>query len=119
MQALRSDCRQIVRSSSNLKPGRDCIVAHGLPRIDRSAATPSLLVQIVTDDQEEPALLECHVGNGGQESACGWCKDKWGISWQIALRGAGGQRAEAKRAFDAMMDMRKVDVAVIEAARRG
>src|SRR3981081_4062767 len=63
------------------------------------------------------------VGNGGQESACGWCKDKWGVSWQITPRvltaaiAAGGD--EAKRAFDAMMKMRKTDVAVIEAARRG
>ena len=62
-------------------------------------------------------------GNGGQESACGWCKDKWGISWQITPRvlmealTAGGD--EAKRAFDAMMDMKKIDVATIEAARRG
>jgi hypothetical protein len=63
------------------------------------------------------------VGNGGQESACGWCKDKWGVSWQITPRvltdalAAGG--AEAKRAFEAMMNMRKIDVAAIEAARRG
>jgi predicted 3-demethylubiquinone-9 3-methyltransferase (glyoxalase superfamily) len=63
------------------------------------------------------------VGNGGQESACGWCKDRWGLSWQITPRAltaalaAGGD--EARRAFDAMMTMRKIDVAVIEAARRG
>ena len=63
------------------------------------------------------------VGNGGQESACGWCKDKWGISWQITPRvlmeamAAGG--AEAKRAFEAMMGMKKIDVAAIKAARRG
>ena len=63
------------------------------------------------------------VGNGGQESQCGWCKDKWGISWQITPRvlmeahAVGG--AEAKRAFDAMMDMRKIDVAAIQAAGRG
>src|SRR5262245_43989205 len=63
------------------------------------------------------------VGNGGQESACGWCKDEWGVAWQITPRvltaalAAGG--AEAKRAFDAMMDMKKIDVAVIKAARRG
>jgi predicted 3-demethylubiquinone-9 3-methyltransferase (glyoxalase superfamily) len=61
--------------------------------------------------------------NGGQESACGWCKDRWGLSWQITPRTlteamiAGG--AEAKRAFSAMMTMKKIDVAVIEAARRG
>jgi hypothetical protein len=63
------------------------------------------------------------VGNGGEESECGWCKDKWGISWQITPRvlteamAAGG--AEAKRAFDAMMTIKKIDVAKIEAARRG
>ena len=63
------------------------------------------------------------VGNGGQESACGWCKDKWGISWQITPRvlteamAAGGD--EARRAFTAMMSMKKIDVAAITAARRG
>src|SRR6476661_3953252 len=62
------------------------------------------------------------VGNGGQESACGWCKDRWGLSWQITPRvltdalAAGGD--EAKRAFDAMMSMKKIDVATIESARR-
>ena len=62
-------------------------------------------------------------GNGGQESACGWCKDRWGLSWQITPRAltdalaAGG--AEARRAFEAMMSMKKIDVATIEAARRG
>jgi len=80
--------------------------------------------QIATDDQDETdRYWNAIVGNGGQESACGWCKDKWGVSWQITPRvlteamAAGG--AEAKRAFDAMMDMRKIDVAAIEAARRG
>ena len=63
------------------------------------------------------------VGNGGEESMCGWCKDKWGISWQITPRAlseamiAGGD--EAKRAFEAMMSMKKIDIATIEAARRG
>ena len=63
------------------------------------------------------------MGNGGQESACGWCKDKSGVSWQITPRvltealAAGGD--EAKRAFDAMMGMTKIDIAVIKAARRG
>jgi len=80
--------------------------------------------QIATDDQDETdRYWNAIVGNGGQESECGWCKDKWGISWQITPRvlteamAAGG--AEAKRAFDAMMTMRKIDVAAIEAARRG
>ena len=63
------------------------------------------------------------MGHGGQESACGWCKDKWGVSWQITPRvlleaiAIGGD--EAKRAFEAMMHMGKIDVAAIEAARRG
>jgi len=80
--------------------------------------------QIATDDQAETdRYWDAIVGNGGQESACGWCKDRWGLSWQITPRaltnalGAGG--AEAKRAFAAMMGMKKIDVAAIEAARRG
>ena len=80
--------------------------------------------QIATDDQSETdRYWNAIVGNGGQESACGWCKDKWGISWQITPRAltaamaAGG--AEAKRAFEAMMEMGKIDIAKIEAARRG
>ena len=80
--------------------------------------------QIATDNQEETdRYWNAIVGNGGQESACGWCKDRWGLSWQITPRAltdalaAGG--GEAKRAFDAMMSMKKVDIATIEAARRG
>ena len=80
--------------------------------------------QIATEDQKETdRYWNAIVGNGGQESQCGWCKDKWGISWQITPRvltdalAAGGD--EAKRVFDAMMGMRKIDVAAIEAARRG
>lgn len=80
--------------------------------------------QIATDDQQETdRYWNAIVGNGGQENACGWCQDKWGISWQITPRvlteamKAGGE--EAKRAFAAMMEMRKIDVAAIEAARRG
>jgi predicted 3-demethylubiquinone-9 3-methyltransferase (glyoxalase superfamily) len=80
--------------------------------------------QIATEDQEETdRYWNAIVGNGGQESQCGWCKDKWGISWQITPRvltdalAAGGD--EAKRAFDAMMGMKKIDIAAIEAARRG
>ncbi|MBB3033226.1 VOC family protein [Alteriqipengyuania lutimaris] len=81
-------------------------------------------LQIHTEDQEETdRLWNAIVGNGGQESACGWCKDKWGVSWQITPRAlthalaAGGE--EAKRAFEAMMQMQKIDIAAIEAARRG
>ena len=79
---------------------------------------------VVTENQEETdRYWNAIVGNGGEESMCGWCKDKWGVSWQITPRvltdalGAGG--AEAKRAFEAMMPMRKIDVAKIEAARKG
>ncbi|MEW4448425.1 VOC family protein [Qipengyuania sp. JC766] len=81
-------------------------------------------LQVHTDDQEETdRLWNAIVGNGGQESACGWCKDKWGVSWQITPRAltsalsAGGE--ESRRAFEAMMGMTKIDVAAIEAARRG
>jgi predicted 3-demethylubiquinone-9 3-methyltransferase (glyoxalase superfamily) len=80
--------------------------------------------QIATDNQEETdRYWNAIVGNGGAESQCGWCKDKWGISWQITPRvltdamAKGG--APAKRAFEAMMKMRKIDVAKIEAAIRG
>jgi predicted 3-demethylubiquinone-9 3-methyltransferase (glyoxalase superfamily) len=80
--------------------------------------------QIATDDQSETdRYWNAIVGNGGEESACGWCRDKWGLSWQITPRVlteammAGGE--EAQRAFTAMMKMKKIDVAAIEAARRG
>ena len=80
--------------------------------------------QVATDNQEETdRYWNAIVGNGGQESQCGWCKDRWGLSWQITPRvltdamAAGGD--EAKRAFEAMMPMKKIDVATIEAARRG
>lgn len=80
--------------------------------------------QVATDNQEETdRYWNAIVGNGGVESQCGWCKDRWGLSWQITPRAltdafnAGG--AEAKRAFDVMMTMGKIDVAAIEAARRG
>ena len=81
--------------------------------------------QIATDDQAETdCLWNAIVGNGGQESACGWCKDKWGISWQITPRVlmtaiTDPDRAAAKRAFEAMMTMGKIDIAAIEAAWRG
>jgi len=81
--------------------------------------------QVATEDQAETdRYWNAIVGNGGQESECGWCKDNWGISWQItpiALTSAytSPDRAAAKRAFDAMMTMKKIDIAVIEAAVRG
>ena len=101
--------------------GIPCIGLNGGPTFKHSEA---FSFQIMTEDQEETdRYWNAIVGNGGQESGCGWCKDKWGISWQITPRvltealAAGG--AEAKRAFDAMMTMQKIDVAKIEAARRG
>ena len=79
--------------------------------------------QIATEDQgETDRYWSAIIGNGGQESECGWCKDRWGLSWQITPRvltealAAGGE--EARRAFDAMMGMKKIDVAAIAAARR-
>jgi len=81
--------------------------------------------QVATDDQAETdRLWNAIVGNGGQESACGWCKDRWGLSWQITPRVLieainDPDRAAAKRAFEAMMTMGKIDIAAIEAARRG
>jgi predicted 3-demethylubiquinone-9 3-methyltransferase (glyoxalase superfamily) len=83
----------------------------------------SFMVQ--TDSQEETdRYWNAIVGNGGQESACGWCKDRWGFSWQITPRAlleamADPDRAAAKRAMEAMMTMRKIDIAAIEAARAG
>ena len=81
--------------------------------------------QVATEDQAETdRYWNAIVGNDGQESQCGWCKDKWGISWQItpiALTKAytSSDRGAAKRAFEAMMTMKKIDVAAIEAAVRG
>src|SRR3546814_1194181 len=81
--------------------------------------------QFATDTQAETdRLWNAIVANGGQESACGWCKDKWGLSWQITPRAliaaiTDSDQAAAKRAFEAMMEMTKIDIAAIEAARRG
>ena len=101
--------------------GIPCIGLNGGPAFRPDEA---FSFQIATDDQEETdRYWAAIVGNGGQESACGWCKDRWGISWQITPRvltealAAGG--AEAQRAFEAMMTMGKIDVAAIEAAIRG
>ena len=100
--------------------GVSCIGLNGGPAFKHNEA---FSFQIATDDQSETdRYWNAIVGNGGQESACGWCKDKWGVSWQITPRvltealAAGGD--EAKRAFDAMMTMKKIDVAAIKAARR-
>lgn len=101
--------------------GIPCLGLNGGPAFKHSEA---FSFQVMTDDQAETdRYWDAIVGNGGQESACGWCKDCWGLSWQITPRvlmealGAGG--AEAKRAFEAMMSMGKIDVAKIEKARRG
>ncbi|WP_426127578.1 VOC family protein [Pararhizobium sp. PWRC1-1] len=101
--------------------GIPCIGLNGGPTFKHSEA---FSFQISTEDQEETdRYWNAIVGNGGQESECGWCKDKWGISWQITPRvlmeamAVGG--AEAKRAFEAMMHMKKIDVAAITKARRG
>ena len=101
--------------------GIPCLGLNGGPAFRHNEA---FSFQIATDDQAETdRYWNAIVGNGGQESACGWCKDRWGLSWQITPRAltdalaAGG--AEAQRAFQAMMSMKKIDVGAIEAARRG
>jgi 2-polyprenyl-6-hydroxyphenyl methylase/3-demethylubiquinone-9 3-methyltransferase len=102
--------------------GIPCLGLNGGPQFPH---TEAFSFQIATDDQAETdRLWNAIVGNGGQESACGWCKDKWGLSWQITPRALthavmGPDPAAAKRAFDAMMTMGKIDIAKIEAARRG
>ncbi len=101
--------------------GIPCLGLNGGPVFRHNEA---FSFQIATDDQEETdRYWNAIVENGGAESECGWCKDKWGISWQITPRvlteaiAAGGE--EARRAFAAMMTMKKIDVAAIEAARKG
>ena len=101
--------------------GVACMGLNGGPQFKH---TEAFSFQIATDDQAETdRYWNAIVGNGGAESACGWCKDRWGLNWQITPRTltdamvAGG--AEAKRAFEAMMPMKKIDVAAIDAARRG
>ena len=102
--------------------GIPCLGLNGGPAFKHSEA---FSFQIATEDQAETdRLWEAIVGNGGQESECGWCRDKWGLSWQITPRVlmeaiADPDPAAAKRAFEAMMTMRKIDIAAIEAAWRG
>lgn len=102
--------------------GIPCIGLNGGPIFKHSEA---FSFQVATDDQAETdRLWNAIVGNGGQESQCGWCKDKWGLSWQITPRVltaaiSNPDPAAAKRAFQAMMEMRKIDIAKIEAALRG
>ena len=100
--------------------GVACVGLNGGKMFNHSEA---FSFQIATEDQAETdRYWNAIVGNGGLESECGWCKDRWGLSWQITPRvlmealAAGGE--EARRAFDAMMGMKKIDVAAIQAARR-
>ena len=101
--------------------GIPCLGLNGGPAFKHPEA---FSMQVQTEDQEETdSYWNALVGNGGEESMCGWCKDRWGISWQITPRtlneamATGGE--EAQRAFNAMMSMKKIDVAAIDAARRG
>ena len=100
--------------------GIACLGLNGGPVFAHSEA---FSFQVATDDQAETdRLWNAIVSNGGQESACGWCKDRWGLSWQItprALTAAITDPAAAARAFAAMMEMTKIDIAAIEAARKG
>ena len=102
--------------------GLPCIGLNGGPHFRHSEA---FSFQIATDDQAETDRpWNAVVGHGGQESACGWCKDRWGISWQITPRAplaavTDPDRTAARRAFEAMMTMKKIDIAAIEAARAG
>lgn len=101
--------------------GIPCLGLNGGPIFPH---TEAFSFQVMTEDQAETdRYWDAIVGNGGAESACGWCKDRWGLNWQITPRtltealAAGGE--EAARAFGAMMTMHKIDVAAIDAARRG
>ncbi|KJJ99854.1 VOC family protein [Pseudomonas tussilaginis] len=102
--------------------GTSCVGLNGGPLFKHSEA---FSFQVITEDQAETdRLWNAIVGNDGEESACGWCKDKWGLSWQISPRVliaavSSPDRAAAKRAFEAMMTMRKIDIAAIEAALKG
>ncbi|MGL3608975.1 VOC family protein [Rhizobium sp. G187] len=130
-----SDVKSVQRAPSDYPSGKagDVLVVHftvaGIPCMGLNGGpafkqSEAFSFQIATEDQDETdRYWNAIVDNGGSESACGWCKDKWGVNWQITPRaltealGAGGE--EAKRAFEAMMEMGKIDVAKIEAARRG
>ncbi len=102
--------------------GIDCIGLIGGPLFPHSEA---FSFQVATDSQEETdRYWNAIVGNGGSESACGWCRDKWGISWQITPRALTDGMSDpdpdaARRVMEAMMTMRKIDIATIEAARAG
>lgn len=102
--------------------GVACLGLNGGPAFKHSEA---FSFQVATDDQAETdRLWDAIVGHGGQASACGWCKDRWGLSWQITPRAliaaiTDPDPAVAQRAFAAMMEMSKIDIAAIEAARHG
>ena len=102
--------------------GRAFIGLNGGPHFKPNEAVSFM---VLTDDQEETdRYWNAIVQNGGQESECGWCRDKWGFSWQITPRALlranmNPDRAAARRAFESMMTMRKIDIATIEAAERG
>ncbi|MGQ3322371.1 VOC family protein [Pseudomonas brassicacearum subsp. neoaurantiaca] len=102
--------------------GIPCIGLNGGPTFKHNEA---FSFQIATDDQAETdRLWNAIIDNGGQASACGWCKDKWGLSWQISPRVlvdavTSSDKAVAKRTFEAMMTMTKIDIAAIEAAVKG
>jgi 2-polyprenyl-6-hydroxyphenyl methylase/3-demethylubiquinone-9 3-methyltransferase len=102
--------------------GIPCVGLNGGPVFEHNEA---FSFQIATEDQAETdRLWNAIVDNGGQESDCGWCKDKWGVSWQITPRAlldaiSDPDRAAAKRAFEAMLTMQKIDIATIEKAWRG
>lgn len=102
--------------------GIPCVGLNGGPAFKHDEA---FSFQVATEDQEETdRLWNAIIDNGGQPSACGWCKDKWGLSWQITPRVlieavTDPDPAAAKRAFNAMMEMTKIDIAKIEAARKG
>jgi predicted 3-demethylubiquinone-9 3-methyltransferase (glyoxalase superfamily) len=98
--------------------GIPCLGLNGGPHFKQSEA---FSFQVITEDQEETdRYWNAIVGNGGQESMCGWCKDKWGVSWQITPRflaeAMDGDSARARRIFEAMMKMKKIDIAALEAA---
>jgi predicted 3-demethylubiquinone-9 3-methyltransferase (glyoxalase superfamily) len=102
--------------------GRAFVGLNGGPNFKANEAVSFM---VVTEDQEETdRYWSAITGNGGQESACGWCKDRWGFSWQITPRillegNSNPDKAAAKRAFEAMMTMHKIDIATIEAAIAG
>ena len=102
--------------------GIPCIGLNGGPGVEHNGA---FSFQVATEDQAETdRYWNAIVGNGGEESQCGWCRDRWGVNWQITpailmTAFTGSDRVAAKRAFDAMMQMKKIDIAAIEAAFRG